>query len=407
MADPLWGSVASGFHFNGANGSTKLTDVKGISWTRSGSPVISTAWSQFGGASASFNWSTGDFLYTDYNPVFDLSTTDFCIDGWLNVTSSSNGNQSYYGAVISKINSAESDVDWAVRCNNTDLSFEWGDDESPKKEIKVPRPANGTGFHFEVDRVGDSLYMFINGGLPVTGTIVGSIRNRAVQTRIGTSSGALYVRYHGYMDDLRLTRADRHTATFSVPTSEFAETALDEGLVDAAFSGSYSVGGSLIGSVGVAAVMSGDYTIGGLMFVEHTVPGGANVQCSGAYSLGGVMYSTYTPASISMVASGQYSLTGYAQAIVGYQTGIAVNAMSGTYSMRGALVASVWRPVKSMLGIVGGSKYSMQGVVRIDIGESIRMSGKYMPKPSPRIQYPYIDSDCLISTRDRITGVIQ
>lgn len=407
MADPLWGSVASGFHFNGVNGSTTLTDVKGISWTRAGSPVISTAWSQFGGASASFNWSTGDFLYTDYNPVFDLSTTDFCIDGWLNVTSSSNGNQSYYGAVISKLNSGESDVDWAVRCNNTDLSFEWGDDESPKKEIKVPRPANGTGFHFEVDRVGDSLYMFINGSLLGTGTIVGSIRNRAVQTRIGTSSGALYVRYHGYMDDLRLTRADRHTATFSVPTSEFAETALDEGLVDAAFSGSYSVGGSLIGSVGVAAVMSGDYTIGGLMFVEHTVPGGANIIMSGQYTLDGLMSATYTPAAVDAEMSGAYALSGLAQITVGDPGAYVWSAMSGAYKLSGALRAAVWRPVKDMGKVTGKVSYKLGGSMASAVGCSVVFGATYQLVSPSKITYPFVDADSRIRVRERVTGVVQ
>ena len=407
MADPLWGSVVSGFHFNGANGSTTFTDVKGISWTRSGSPVISTAWSQFGGASASFYWDTGDFLYTDYNTVFNLSTTNFCIDGWLNVTSASNDNLSYYGTVISKINSSESDVDWVVRCNNTDLSFEWGDDESPKKEIKVPRPANGTGFHFEVDRVDNSLYMFIDGDLLATGTIVGSIRNRATQPRIGISSGALYVRYHGYIDDLRLTRAARHTTSFSVPTSAFAETALDDGLVDAVFSGSYPLGGSFVGSVGVAAEMSGDYTIGGLMSVEHTVPGGANITMSGQYALGGLMSVTHTPGTVNAEMSGAYALSGLAQITVGDPGAYVWSAMSGAYKLSGALRAAVWRPVKDMGKVTGKVSYKLGGSMVSAVGCAVVFSAAYRLASSPKIIYPFVDSDSLIRVRERVTGAVQ
>ena len=72
-------------HFNGDNGSTTFTDETGRSWTRTGAPVISTAQSEFGGASGAFNIDNGNgkYISTPASADFNVGTGDFTIDFWV------------------------------------------------------------------------------------------------------------------------------------------------------------------------------------------------------------------------------------------------------------------------------------------------------------------------------------
>lgn len=69
---------------NGANNSTSIVDVSSnaLTITRSGSPVISTAASKYGGASVRFNAATTDALSIN-NSALGVTTEDFWMEGWL------------------------------------------------------------------------------------------------------------------------------------------------------------------------------------------------------------------------------------------------------------------------------------------------------------------------------------
>jgi hypothetical protein len=87
-AQKLWPapSVSLLLHMDGANGSTAFIDASGnYAVTAVGNAAISTAFSKFGGASASFDGS-GDYLQisTSSNPTpFDFYGQDFTIDFWV------------------------------------------------------------------------------------------------------------------------------------------------------------------------------------------------------------------------------------------------------------------------------------------------------------------------------------
>lgn len=71
-------------HMDGANNSTTFTDSKGAkTFTRTGVPVISTANSKFGGASAYFPSGAANYITTPYSADFDFGTAnDFTIEFW-------------------------------------------------------------------------------------------------------------------------------------------------------------------------------------------------------------------------------------------------------------------------------------------------------------------------------------
>jgi len=79
------GEIVSLLHFNGANGSTTFTDETGKSWSRTGSAVISTAQSVFGGASLSLP-ATTDYLTAASHADFAYGTADFTVELWIRPT---------------------------------------------------------------------------------------------------------------------------------------------------------------------------------------------------------------------------------------------------------------------------------------------------------------------------------
>jgi len=68
-------------HFDGTNGSTTFTDESGKTWTPAGNAQISTAQSQFGGASGLFD-GAGDYISTPYSADFSI-LGDFTVECWV------------------------------------------------------------------------------------------------------------------------------------------------------------------------------------------------------------------------------------------------------------------------------------------------------------------------------------
>ena len=93
-ADPHWSGVVSSLHFNGSNGSTTFTDVKGKTWTRNGTTTeISTTQSRFGGSSLSISPTNNvaGGLSTPTTSDWDFGLQDFTFEMWAYNTSWTNG----------------------------------------------------------------------------------------------------------------------------------------------------------------------------------------------------------------------------------------------------------------------------------------------------------------------------
>lgn len=80
--NPLWGNTISQIHFDGANGATSITDARGISWTRSGSPALTTTSPKFGTA-CSDHPSSPSMWISASNSGFAVSPGSvFCGEFW-------------------------------------------------------------------------------------------------------------------------------------------------------------------------------------------------------------------------------------------------------------------------------------------------------------------------------------
>lgn len=81
--DPFLAHVTALLHFDGADGSTVISDSSksGLTISRAGNAQIDTAQSRFGGASVLFD-GTGDYIYCDTAAGF-VMTGDFTFEFWM------------------------------------------------------------------------------------------------------------------------------------------------------------------------------------------------------------------------------------------------------------------------------------------------------------------------------------
>ncbi len=224
--DANWNNVWILLKFEWSNNSTIIKDEK---WSNSLQTwwdlwVISTSKSKFGSSSMSFSWSS-DSMYFQYNNSFyDLSTQDFTIEWWINVSSYTW--RSIYWSIISKKQSW-SDFDYSlyVNWNNKNVTFAYGTTSTP---IVYLSSANNsiqlnTWYHVAVSRQWSNIRLFVNWNLVNTNSITENIRNRNLQIFMWISWSSPTEDYHWYVDELRFTNwISRYNSNFPVPVNSFA-----------------------------------------------------------------------------------------------------------------------------------------------------------------------------------------
>ncbi|MDP2090993.1 MAG: LamG-like jellyroll fold domain-containing protein [Candidatus Gracilibacteria bacterium] len=224
--DPNWDKVGILLKYEGVNNSKVLKDEKGSNSLQTGGDlgVISTAKSKFGSSSMSFSGTT-DSMYFQYNNSFyDLSTQDFTIEGWINVSSYTG--RTIYGSILSKkVDGTDFDYSLYVNGNNKSIVFAYGTTSIPI--VYMSSPSNtiqlNTWYHVAVSRQGSNIRMFIDGNLVNTNSITENIRNRNLQIYMGISGSSQTQDYHGYVDELRFTKGiSRYNSNFPVPVNSFA-----------------------------------------------------------------------------------------------------------------------------------------------------------------------------------------
>jgi len=207
--------VSSQLRFNGANGSTTFTDDAGLTWTRVGSPVISTAQSVFGGASGSF--PAGGNLIRATNVLFGGG--DFTIECRIRVnalpTSASN-------IIMDTRTSTDTDpntIGAGVGTNGELFLFTDG-------PIRI-QSANGaiavnTWYAVAIVREAGVVSLYLNG---VRQGTFNHSANLATQTlRLGGRYNETSRSLDGFMDDFRLTAGTAlySGASYTVPTAELS-----------------------------------------------------------------------------------------------------------------------------------------------------------------------------------------
>jgi hypothetical protein len=212
-------------HGNGTNGSTTITDNSPSprSVTAFGNAQISTAVADPFGNSTSgvlaFDGS-GDYVTSPNNTALNLAGSNFTIEGWFYALSFSGS-----PALLNK--------DWLPGSTYPQYGVFLGSDgklvgligngasfyeQSVNSNMAAPL---NTWVHFAFVSSGTQMYLFQDGSLVASGTRTGSIGTGSAALCIGSVGVGAGRFFNGYIDELRITKVARYTATFPPPTGPY------------------------------------------------------------------------------------------------------------------------------------------------------------------------------------------
>lgn len=221
LNDPYYSSVRWLLHGDGADGSTVLTDSGplGKTFTRYGTPAVSTAIKKYGTGSMYFDGNGDYFIVTIINGMA-LQGGDFTIEAWIypttiNMAGGHTFESNYQSATVGRTLGI---VFGKIRFYYRGDSYMDGTTTLSTNtwyHIAVSGTASGTAGQ-------SSVKLFVNGiqeGSTVTAaTYLDSSTNNYVGR--GAWGGSDFA---GYMDDFRVTAAARYTSNFVPPTEAFPD----------------------------------------------------------------------------------------------------------------------------------------------------------------------------------------
>lgn len=211
--DPNFSGVSLLLHFDGADGSTAFTDVKGNALTVAGTCKISNAQSKFGNSSGLFDGA--GYLSLASSDAFNYGTNDFTEECWLLLNRLTEAAGDYQYMVIRSGATAGNVL--AIRNGRIHLINDGTVYESPSSVVN----AVNIWYHIAVTRTSGITRFFVNGSKVHETTISGSIGRTEVydfgRYKPGNDS---YLR--GHLDEYRVTKGvGRYTADFTVSPTAF------------------------------------------------------------------------------------------------------------------------------------------------------------------------------------------
>jgi hypothetical protein len=218
--DPYWNDTKLLLHMDGTLGSKTFTDSGPLALTVTafGNTIISTAQSQFGGASGQFD-GTNDNLTIADNDAWNIGSSDFTFEVWVRPVDTVDR------GLISQRGTSSLNYGWEVTLASDTLFFRYSTNGTTFSSLSRSLSITlNTWAHIAVCRSGNSLYFFKDGTLLGTNTLTATIFNSTASLLVA-ARGGLSTGFNGYMDELRFTRAARYTTSFSVQTAAFPEYA--------------------------------------------------------------------------------------------------------------------------------------------------------------------------------------
>jgi len=211
--DPDFNSVVSLLHFDGTDGSTTFTDVKGLSWTASGAAQIDTSQSKFGTSAVLFD-GTDDQISTS-GTGFEFGAGDFTIECWVRFSTVS--------GLQFLMSTSGSPYIW-IEINNTSAgkmtAYIHGTNRSSTNDINANQ-----WYHVAISRASGAAKFFLDG--VQQGTDVSTSAGPAGSLRWGGASGLAGSSsfLNGWIDEARVTKGvARYTANFTPPTAAFPDS---------------------------------------------------------------------------------------------------------------------------------------------------------------------------------------
>lgn len=215
--DPNYANVLTLLHFDGADGSTTITDnaPTPLTWVTAGNAQLDTAQSKFGGSSLLLD-GTSDELTVNNGSVLDLSGGDFTIEAWIRLNST--GRHAILTKYATAANGYLFDLDASTRLR---LIIGTGSFQTCQGASSL---TTGTWYHVAATLSGTSMRVFLDGVVDGTATLSGTpVNTGSHYPRIGRDPNDSPGRdFDGWIDDFRVTGSvARYTANFTPPTAAF------------------------------------------------------------------------------------------------------------------------------------------------------------------------------------------
>lgn len=211
-------------HFDGTNGSTSFPDVYGHTTSFNGGAQISTAQSEFGGASALFNGTNSNVTVTPSSGDLNFGTGDFTVEFWFRYTGT--GNPPNFPCMVGNNNATWSPGAVAINCNTTSnpnkVQVGVNDYGNPPLLISTTTISPNTWYALAFVRHGNTFYLFINGNLDNSNTFTGNINmaNNGLMNIGNDGWDGANGYFTGYIDELRVSNVARYTANYT-PSGPF------------------------------------------------------------------------------------------------------------------------------------------------------------------------------------------
>lgn len=224
--DPNFSDVVLLLGFNGADGSTTITDEGPVGQGNAsigGGAAIDTAQAKFGTGSLLLNGTTDFISYGDSPDWTFGGTDDFTIEAWIRLGSTA-GTQT----VISQYTDTFSNRSWVIHLNATDLSFTYNTNGGAGSNVNVVgswTPATGTDYHVAVDcDAARKCRVYVDGVMIASATSFPAIHNSDSLLRIGAIGGPNTNFFNGWIDEVRITKGTARYASdggFTPPAAAF------------------------------------------------------------------------------------------------------------------------------------------------------------------------------------------
>lgn len=213
--DPHFSKVVALLRFDGANGSTAITDVTGKIWTASGGAVLDTSSKKFGTASLALN---GGKVTSNAYADLSFGLGDFTIEGWKRLKSTTPA----WSCIFDNRSAANTGIGIYDRNASGSTFITVASNSAVMGATTIGIPDTLEFYHWLVCRRGTTLYAGVNGTVQAIAT---DSRNYAPApvTILGLSYSNSQPQ-DGYHDEFRMTKGvARYTTNYTPPVGPFPD----------------------------------------------------------------------------------------------------------------------------------------------------------------------------------------
>lgn len=207
---------------SGTAGSTSFPDTSYIQATLTpfGNTQVVASPSEYGFGSASFD-GNGDYITAPANAAYAFGTGDFTVEGWIYLNSYGGGGYSNLaGTIVDTQNAGGDPFAYIVLTTTTGNLIVWRGGNVLTSTGTIPL---NTWTFFTVVRASGTLTIYLNGAFDSSTAFTFNLTSSSmtIGATIDGRAANTYLKFDGYMNDLRISKIAQYTSAFTPPVAPF------------------------------------------------------------------------------------------------------------------------------------------------------------------------------------------